>query len=204
MARSMPTTSTLLMSLMILFLNNLTSYSQVLDKDGHPLRPGVDYYILPSARATIGLSSPPNGTCPLDVVLQTDIHSNALPVRFYPAKKAGGVIKTDTDLNIEFSASTICVISTVWKIQGSSNDTSTRYFVTIGGVKGKPGKETISNWFNIRSDPSRGYVLNFCPSVCETCRPFCGNLGIILDNGRSRLGITSDDQALGVSFTKAS
>ncbi|CAK9179131.1 unnamed protein product, partial [Ilex paraguariensis] len=91
----------------------------ILDIAGKKLRSGVDYYILPVFRGMDGgltLGSHGNDPCPLDVVQQHHEVDNGLPLTFSPVNHKKGVIRESTDLNIKFSAATICVQSTVWKI----------------------------------------------------------------------------------------
>uniref|UniRef100_A0A2N9F5V6 Uncharacterized protein n=1 Tax=Fagus sylvatica TaxID=28930 RepID=A0A2N9F5V6_FAGSY len=124
---------------------------QCLDLAGEKLRTGVDYYILPVIRGRGGgltLASTRNKTCPLDVVQEQHEISNGLPLTFSSVNPKKGVVRVSTDLNIKFSAATICVQSTVWKLD--KFDESTRqWFVTTGGVEGNPGRETTSNWYKI-------------------------------------------------------
>ncbi|KAG1355197.1 miraculin [Cocos nucifera] len=173
----------------------------VLDTDGNELRRGVEYYIYPGITDVAGgltLASR-NHPCPLDVTLEVSPTSNGLPLTFLPADSDEDTINTSTDLNIVFSAVTICVQSTVWKLD--FDDTTRRYYVTTGGVTGNPGRETLDNWFKIESD--RGaYKLVFCPTVCDTCKPVCGDLGVFREDGRLWLGINFD-AALPVVFRRA-
>ncbi|XP_008778295.2 miraculin-like [Phoenix dactylifera] len=192
-----PTTST--MKLILLFsaffllssLTTLAAAEVVLDRDGNELRRGVEYYIYPGITDVAGgltLASR-NHSCPLDVTLAISPTSNGLPLTFLPADPEEDTINTSTDLNIVFSAVTICVQSTVWKLD--FDDAAGRFYVTTGGVAGNPGRETLANWFKIEND--RGaYKLVFCPTVCDICKPVCGNLGVYREDGRLWLGINSD------------
>ena len=173
----------------------------VLDISGQELRTGTDYYILPVIRGRGGgltLASTGNETCPLDVVQEQQEVSNGLPLTFSPMNVQKGVVRVSTDLNVKFSAATICVQSTVWTLE---NDESTqKRVVTTGGVEGNPGRETISNWFKIEKFED-DYKLVFCPEVCDICRPVCGDLGVFTDGGIRRLAIS--DVPLKVMFKRA-
>lgn len=111
-----------------------------------------------------------------------------------------GVIRVSTDQNIKFSLETACSEGTVWKLD--DYDTATRhYFVTTGGVVGNPGPDTITNWFKIEKYDT-DYKLTYCPSVCDSCRVMCQNIGVFVDtNGNRRLALV--DKPLKVQFQLA-
>nr|5YH4_A Chain A, mirauclin-like protein [Vitis vinifera] len=173
----------------------------VLDTEGKQLRSGVDYYILPVIRGRGGgltLASTGNENCPLDVVQEQHEVSNGLPLTFTPVNPKKGVIRVSTDHNIKFSASTICVQSTLWKLE--YDESSGQRFVTTGGVEGNPGRETLDNWFKIEKYED-DYKLVFCPTVCDFCKPVCGDIGIYIQNGYRRLALS--DVPFKVMFKKA-
>jgi len=119
----------------------------VLDLDGKKVRTVADYYILPVIRGRgggLGLASTGSKTCPLHVVQERQEVSEGLPLTFSPVNQKKGVVRVSTYLNINFSASTICVQSTVWNLD-KFVDSIRQWFVTTGGVKGNPGRETTSN-----------------------------------------------------------
>ncbi|KAK2642909.1 hypothetical protein Ddye_024672 [Dipteronia dyeriana] len=150
----------------------------VLDIARQKLHTGTNYYILPVIRGRGGgltLASTGKETCPLDVVQERSEVEIGLPLTFSPVNITKGVIRLSTDQNIKFSASTICVQSTVWKLD-SHDDSLGQWFVTTGGVEGNPGRETTSNWFKIEKFDD-DYKLVFCPSVCDICR----DIGIYID-----------------------
>ncbi|KAA8522732.1 hypothetical protein F0562_009106 [Nyssa sinensis] len=165
----------------------------VLDVAGNTVQRGVDYYILPVVRGSGGgltLASNRNGSnCPLDVVQEQQEVDNGLPLTFSPVT-GEGVVREITDLNIQFSAATICIQSLVWKL-GDFDESVGRSFVTTGGVEGNPGQETLSNWFRIEKDDN-DYKIVFCPSVCDICRPLCGDIGIFIENGIRRLALSDE------------
>ncbi|KAK3006825.1 hypothetical protein RJ639_017332 [Escallonia herrerae] len=169
----------------------------VLDIDGAQLRNGVEYYILPVFRGRGG-GLTLGGGCPRDVVQAQNELDNGLPLTFTPVDPKEGIIRESTDLNFVFSASTICVQSTIWRL--SNNETTGDYFVSTGGVQGNPGRETISNWFKIEKNQD-DYNLRFCPTVCDTCRVICRDIGIAIENGRRRLVLS--EEPFKVKFKKA-
>lgn len=209
---TMNTTTKLSLSFVLLSFYSITSWfsprsaaeapEPVLDITGKVLRTGIDYYILPVIRGrggglTLALI---NETCPLDVVQEQVEVKNGLPLTFTPVHPNKGLIPVSTDLNIKFSASSTCVQSTVWKLDGSAG----KYFITTGGVEGNPGRETISNWFKIEKY-ERDYKIVFCPTVCDYCRVICKDVGIIIQDGYRRLALstTDDDVPFRVMFKKA-
>ncbi|KAI3407942.1 uncharacterized protein J3R85_020610, partial [Psidium guajava] len=193
---------------LLLFLLLLLSFSPkpsnasslVLDTDGHKLQTGVGYYILPVVRGRGGgltLGASRSGTCPLAVVQEQHEVSNGLPVKFSPAD--AGAVRLSTDLNIWFEAATICVQSTAWRL-APYDGIAKQYFVTSGGVLGNPGRETVSNWFKIEK-MDKDYKLVFCPTVCDTCKVICRDVGIYVDGATRRLALS--DEPFRVMFKKA-
>ncbi|MBA0814181.1 hypothetical protein Gohar_020024 [Gossypium harknessii] len=176
-------------------------FDPVLDISGQELRTGIDYYILPVVRGRGGgltLASTGNETCPLDVVQVQQEVSNGLPLTFSPVNVTQGVVRVSTDLNIKFSAASICVQTTLWTLH--FDESVQKYVVTTGGVEGNPGRETLSNWFKIQKFED-DYRLVYCPTVCNFCRPVCGALGVFMDGGTRRLAIS--DEPLKVMFKRA-
>lgn len=177
----------------------------VRDIDGDIVRTGVNYYILPVARGRGGgltLASTGNKTCPLDVVQERHEVENGLPLTFTPVNPKKGVVRVSTDLNIKFSASTVCVQSTVWKLE-NFDESLGRWFVSSGGVEGNPGPATLSNWFKIDKSEDDYYKLVFCPTVCNFCKVVCKEVGVFIDDDGSRRLALTDDQPFRVFFKKA-
>ncbi|XP_009792285.1 kunitz trypsin inhibitor 5 [Nicotiana sylvestris] len=175
----------------------------VVDIAGKKLRTGIDYYILPVVRGRGGgltLDSTGNESCPLDAVVQEQQEiKNGLPLTFTPVNPKKGVIRESTDLNIKFSAASICVQTTLWKLD-DFDETTGKYFITIGGNEGNPGRETISNWFKIEKF-ERDYKLVYCPTVCNFCKVICKDVGIFIQDGIRRLALS--DVPFKVMFKKA-
>ncbi|KAL0318697.1 UNVERIFIED_CONTAM: Miraculin [Sesamum angustifolium] len=145
----------------------------VLDTDRNLVRAGVEYYILPVIRGRGGgltLASTGNETCPLDVVQEQLEVKNGLPLTFRPVNPKKGVVRVSTDQNIKFSAATICVQSTVWKLDKYDASTG-KYFITTG-VEGKAGRETISNWFKIETYGDDDYKLVSAPQCVITAKSY--------------------------------
>ncbi|KAJ0550512.1 putative proteinase inhibitor I3, Kunitz legume, kunitz inhibitor STI-like superfamily [Helianthus annuus] len=191
--------------LLLLFSTISLSFGQgspdpVRDIDGNLLRTGTEYYILPVFRGMGGgltLAPTRNESCPLDVVQENQEVDSGLPLTFTPVDPKKGVIRESTDLNIIFSASSICLQSNVWMIEEYEG----QLIVSAHGVSGNPGQETLSNWFKIEKYED-DYKLVFCPTVCDFCRPVCGDIGVtITENGIRRLVIS--DVPFKVMFRKA-
>ncbi|KAG2385007.1 miraculin-like [Vigna umbellata] len=171
------------------------SPDEVIDTSGKLLRAGVNYNILLSmpysnCRSPQGLGLSKIGkSCPLDVVVVDRYHS--LPLRFIPVNPKKGVIRVSTDLNIMFPPNITCPHhSTVWKLD--SFQVSKGRFVSTGGVKGNPGRETIGNWFKIEKYAG-AYKLVYCPSLCPSCKDVvCENVGMLVDEkGNHRLALSA-------------
>ncbi|KAD5961931.1 hypothetical protein E3N88_13404 [Mikania micrantha] len=62
-------------------------------------------------------------------------------------------------------------------------------------------EETLGNWFKIEKLED-DYKLVFCPTVCDFCKPVCGDIGVtITENGIRRLVIS--EVPFKVMFKKA-
>lgn len=172
-------------------LTEATTGTAVLDVSRSKVRPGTDYYILPVIRGRGGgltLASR-NGSCPLNVVQEGFEVANGLPMKFYPIDPKAKVVTLSTDMNVVFSGATICVQSTVWRLQ--FDEATGRRYVGTGGVIGNPGISTLSNWFKLDKMESSGdYKLVFCPGVCNFCKVICSDVGVFVENGKRWLGLT--------------
>lgn len=178
-------------------------HDPVLDVDGQKLRTGSEYYILPVFRGRGGgltLTPPRNGSCPFNVAQEQQEVDRGLPLKFTPVNPKEGVIRVSTDHNVKFSAVTICIQSNVWRLAAKDEATGQR-FIAADGVEGNPGRETLSNWFKIHKYDD-DYKLVFCPTVCNTCRPVCGEVGIYIEDGVRKLAL--NDEPFKIMFKKAS
>ncbi|KAK9071839.1 hypothetical protein SSX86_008269 [Deinandra increscens subsp. villosa] len=189
--------------LMISMIFSLSSgQSPVLDTDQMPLVTGPSYYILPAISGRGGgvKLSPTtlNQTCPLDVSQENNEQRNGLPLNFLLAvPNRGGVIRSSSDLNIKFSNATTCGKPAVWRVESVNG----QRVVSSRGILGNPGGGTISNWFKIEKYEN-DYKIVFCPTVCNTCRPACGDVGhTIAKNGR--ISLLLSNEPLKVKFKKA-
>ncbi|KAE8688342.1 putative Kunitz family trypsin and protease inhibitor protein [Hibiscus syriacus] len=54
------------------------------------------------------------------------------------------------------------------------------------------GRETLNNRFKIERFED-DYKLAFCPGVCDTCRPVCGDLGVFIDDDGIRRLVLADE-----------
>lgn len=188
------------------------SPEQVVDTQGKNVRAGMGYYIRPvpttpcdgRGPCVVGsgfvlIARSPNKTCPLNVVVVEGFRGQA--VTFTPVNPKKGVIRVSTDVNINVTLETACEESTVWKLD-DFDASAGHWFVTTGGVVGNPGKDTISNWFKIEKY-EEDYKLVFCPTVCDTCKPLCRNVGVFMDsNGNRRVALT--DESYKVRFQPSS
>ncbi|KAI3796285.1 hypothetical protein L1987_38952 [Smallanthus sonchifolius] len=203
------TTST--QSLQTTIATTTTAATTPFDSDGHEVQPGLKYYITPVQSNTSGgglsLATRDN-FCPPFVIQENAQLSKGLPIRFIPLDNKQNAINLSTDLNIVFNAATICVQSTVWKLSvaggGNTDDmvAGRRYYVRSGGVVGRPGVGTVSNWFRIEKGGDIGYKIVFCPSVCSSCKVVCGDVGVSEENGKRWLALV--DQPLIFTLKKAS
>ncbi|KAE9600178.1 hypothetical protein Lal_00046115 [Lupinus albus] len=195
-------------SLAIDLLSGITAAATepVLDISGQKLETGVKYYIVPVIRGRGGgltLKTNGNNTCPIYVVQEKNELSNGLPVTFTPYNAKKGVILTSTDLNIKSFVNpktTACVQSTVWRLL---KELTGVWFLSTGGVEGKPGIDTILNWFKIEK-AAKDYIISFCPSqVCDKCITLCNSLGLFRhDDGNKYLALTDTVKPFKVMFKR--
>ncbi|XP_009782172.2 kunitz trypsin inhibitor 5-like [Nicotiana sylvestris] len=179
----------------------LVKAQDVLDVSGKDVRKGGYYRIIPAGRGNGGgitVASIRNRTNPLVVSQHADESIISISTQFSPANSNENTIKISTDLNIKFTSEiTLSNSSNVWRI--NTELIPQRYLVTVGGVEGNPGRETLSNWFKIDKYED-AYKLVYCPGVCETCsRPFCGDIGILVE-GNERVLFVGSDKPLKVTF----
>ncbi|KAL6319771.1 hypothetical protein AAG906_036829 [Vitis piasezkii] len=121
-----------------------------------------------------------------DPLLDTDGKSSirnskryqTVSIDVYAGEPQKGVIRVSTDHNIKFSASTTCVQSTLWKLEYDESS----------------GQRFIEKYED-------DYKLVFCPTVCDFCKPVCGDIGIYIQNGYRRLALS--DVPFKVMFKKA-
>ncbi|MCL7033977.1 hypothetical protein MKW94_009277 [Papaver nudicaule] len=190
------------------------AYEVVRDTNGQALRKGVKYYILPVARGMGGglvLGKQLNGTqCPLQVVQAQREISDGLPLTFASVDPKDKFIRVATDLkndlNIQFSASSICIQSMVWRLADFDESVS-KWFIQTNGDAGNPGRPTTGNWFKIEKDgvSKNSYKLKFCPGVCKFCKVICKEVGIYIGADRvRRLALINDgERPFRVMFKKA-
>lgn len=174
----------------------------VLDIYNKPLLAGTSYLILPVIDGRGGgvtLATSGNKTCPLHVIQEPLESTKGLPLTFLPVNSKKGPVRISTDHNIKFSTAPTCVKSRVWK--ASYDESTQNFFVTIGGVEGKPGRDTLDNWFKIE-EYDGDYKFVFCPTVCNYCKVVCKNVGILVQDGMRRLVLT-DNAPFKIMFIKA-
>ncbi|XP_057443448.1 miraculin-like [Lotus japonicus] len=169
------------------------SPEQVVDITGKKLIAGAYYNVLLTTPYTkcanpqgLGLSSI-GETCPLDVVVVNRQHNS--PLRFTPLNPKKGVVRVSTDLNVMFAPNATCPYhSPVWKLD--CYGVEGECVVSTDGFVGKPGAESIGNWFKIEKYGA-GYKLVYCPGVCISCKHQCKDLGMAVDkNGNRRLALS--------------
>ncbi|XP_059304497.1 kunitz trypsin inhibitor 5-like [Lycium ferocissimum] len=172
----------------------------ILDDSGKAVQKGANYLISPAGRGNGGglqVDSIRNRTDPLVVTQNADESVIGGNVQFSPDDTKENTVRISTDLNIKLTSMVISNSSTVWRI--NTELIPQRYLVTVGGVEGNPGRETLSNWFKIGKYED-AYKLVYCPGVCETCRPFCGDIGILVEPNNKRVLYVGSDKPLKVTF----
>ncbi|XP_074558557.1 kunitz type trypsin inhibitor 104-like [Curcuma longa] len=183
----------------------------VLDTEGNPLTPDAEYFINPAA---IDLAGPltlaaRNDSCPLVVSLSPARSSteSGLPAIITPVRGDAAAVELLEDVTVVFDALTLCLQTTMWKIEFDRFGDG-RFYVSTG--TGDEGEPSAANRFKIRSagggdgdgDGGGQYELVFCPSACENCRRLCAGLGVYEEEGRQWLGIR-DEEPFPFVFIKA-
>ncbi|KAH9301294.1 hypothetical protein KI387_012877, partial [Taxus chinensis] len=166
----------------------------VVDVDGQPLRAGVQYYVLPLRRGSGGglTLKARYEDCAKVVAQERGELERGLPVVFEPASgKKGVMIREGVEQIIEMPAANACVASRRWGVVKDAITPVKGFVAAVGG----------SATFRIEKKGDF-YALNYCPTVCETCRPTCGELGIYID-GKSNRWLTVGGPIFNVLFKKA-
>ncbi|CAN4085383.1 unnamed protein product [Withania somnifera] len=182
------------------FLAKAQNVSEIIfDVSGKAVEKGSNYFILPvggrSNEGGLDVSSIRNTTNPL-VVSQNAQSSAGGTLQFSPVDSKENTVRLSTDLNVKFT-SIFTGSSTVWTI--NTQLIPQRHLLTIGGVEGNPGRDTLGNWFKIDKHED-AYKFVYCPGVCETCRPFCGDIGILVEPNNKRVLFVGSDKPLKVKF----
>ncbi|XP_031475922.1 kunitz trypsin inhibitor 5-like isoform X2 [Nymphaea colorata] len=199
-------TKMLLVTSLVLALSTLVDLTKastphVLDIAGRPVQAGKGYYMLPVNDTQFGglTGISEYGSCPFNVMLSASRFSNGSLLSIHPVT-GKGTVRLGIDLNMQFFLVTLCVDLSVWKLAKFDKETNHR-FVTLGGLVGHPGADTVDNWFKIEKEGDH-YKLVFCPTVCDSCSVVCGNLGTYTMDGRRLLAL--GDPALAVKFVRDS
>jgi|UniRef100_A0A2N9F9J8 hypothetical protein len=162
-----------------------SSPAPVLDNAGRALERGVEYYINPAITDSGGRFTLINrtGSCPFYVGQENVSGLEGFPVTFTPFIEGETVIRENGDLRIVFSAATICVQSTAWKLGERDPETERRLIVTGEDQSSR----STGNYFRIvkASVGTNIYEISWCPTqVCPICRFDCGTVGNLVENGK--------------------
>jgi hypothetical protein len=162
-----------------------SSPAPVLDNTGRALERGVEYYINPAITDSGGRFTLINrtGSCPFYVGQENVSGLEGYPVTFTPFIEGETVIRENGDLRIVFSAATICVQSTAWKLGERDPETERRLIVTGEDQSSR----STGNYFRIvkASVGTNIYEISWCPTqVCPICRFDCGTVGNLVENGK--------------------
>ena len=178
-----------------------SSPAPVLDSAGRPLQRGVEYYINPAITDNGGRFTliNRNGSCPFYVGQENVSGLEGLPVIFTPFVEGETVIRENRDFKVAFSAATICVQSTAWKLGETDPETNRRLIVTGEDH----GSLRVGNYFHIGKASVGGdiYQISWCPAeVCPICRFKCGTVGNLVENGKTLLAL--DGNVIPVTFER--
>lgn len=174
------------------------------DKKGNPLERGKKYYIKPAITDSGGRFTliSRNTSCPLYVGQENNDLGKGLPVIFTPFAKEDKVVMVNRDFKVAFSAASICVQSTEWKL-GEKDFKSGRRVITTGSGN------TTASYFRIEKGQVDGiYNIRWCPSdVCPFCKFNCGYVGGLREGGlrdeNAKIFLALDGSVLPLVFVKA-
>ncbi|KAB1216374.1 Alpha-amylase/subtilisin inhibitor [Morella rubra] len=171
------------------------------DSAGRPLQRGVEYYINPAITDNGGRFTliDRNGSCPFYVGQENVSGLDGFRVIFTPFDENETVIRENEDFRVVFSASTICVQSTAWKVGETDPETNRRLIVTGEDQS----RLSTGNYFRIAASAAGDgiYEIQWCPTdVCPTCRFICGTAGGLVENGKRLLAL--DGSVLPVTFER--
>ncbi|MCH91678.1 Alpha-amylase/subtilisin inhibitor [Trifolium medium] len=184
-----------------LFMMISTSIAQfIIDTNGEPVEEGEKYFIWPAIIHSAGSLSLDlkNGSCPLNVVFDNPETVVLIPFVSHDEDD----VRLNSDLRIQFIASTTCGQSTDWRL-GERYATSGRRLIITGRDDGTVG--SFGNFFRIvETGVATIYYIEWCPrEVCPDCMLECGAVGIIHENGKTLLALTLDGGGIPVMFQKS-
>ncbi|KAM4068868.1 hypothetical protein ACB094_12G044700 [Castanea mollissima] len=168
-----------------------SSHAPVLDK----------YYINPAITDSGGRFTliDQNDSCPFYVGQENGSGLKGLSVIFTPFVKEEIVIRENRDFKFVFSAATICVQSTAWKLGETDPETNRRLIVT----REDQSSRRTANYLRIEKASVGGdiYQISWClTDVCPTCRFNCGTAGNLVENGKRLLAL--DGNVIPVTFER--
>lgn len=195
--RLIGTSLTLMMVWLIIATTSLaqSNNTKVLDTKGHPLKPGTDYFIKPAITDSGGRVTliNRNKSCPLYVGQENTDSEKGIPVFFTPFAKEDDFVKVNRDFKVAFSAATLCLQGTEWKLGEKDAKSGRRLIVASGN----------GSYFRIVDTQFKGiYNIRWCPSdVCHFCKLNCGTVGGLRENGKILFAL--DGNVLPVVFERA-
>ncbi|KAM4068867.1 hypothetical protein ACB094_12G044600 [Castanea mollissima] len=173
----------------------------VLDSAGRPLQRGVEYYINPAITNSGGRFTliNRNASCPFYVGQENVSGLEGFPVIFTPFVEGETVIREGRDFKVAFSAFTICIQSTAWKL-GETDPKTNRRLIVTGEDQ---GLQRARNYFRIEKASVGGHIyqISWCPTeVCPFCRFKCGTVGNLVENGKRLLAL--DGNVIPITFER--
>ncbi|OMO92715.1 Proteinase inhibitor I3, Kunitz legume [Corchorus olitorius] len=200
----MKTKIAILLFLVFVLSSKSISYAEpVLDTDGEPLRPGIEYYAVTNGPSG-GLSLSPPGSsqsCPYNVIIELTSQNYGHPVTFKSLEPSVTTIGTSVALNmvsvLDEDSNQCPDQSLAWKV--SENPSTGKWDVTTGGTVGNP--DASASQFQIVPLGARGsYAFTFCPPGCS-----CKLLSItsVAGDEEARLGVSTSGGGPTFTFKKA-
>ncbi|KAK7364230.1 hypothetical protein VNO80_12737 [Phaseolus coccineus] len=203
----MKSTPSLTLSFFLLFTSNFlpSAFSRVpekvLDSNGLPLSPSVEYYLSQlnghsPQGGGVELDFDGNSTCQVAVLQSYDKVFRGQGLRFSTEGRSSGAILTDTPLEIKFDYQPYCASSSKWVVVG---DDFPAKWVGIGDGADHAGKKILSGKFMIKKH-GEGYKFAFCSKINN--HNTCFSIGRIDDHKGRRL-VLMDHSHTNVPFSFA-
>ncbi|XP_057446631.1 kunitz-type elastase inhibitor BrEI-like [Lotus japonicus] len=154
----------------------------VVDMQGNPLLPGVQYYVRPvsAEKGGLALGHTRKKTCPLDIILDPSSIIGSPTVFHTSSSSDVGYIPISTDLTVEMPIlGSPCKEPKVWRLAKVGSDF---WFVSTQGVPGNlVSKFKIVRFEERDNHANEGeiYSFSFCPSVYGV---ICAPVGIYVDD----------------------
>ncbi|KOM54671.1 hypothetical protein LR48_Vigan10g056300 [Vigna angularis] len=155
-------------------------HEEVLDSNGVPISPCVEYYISmlnhhgPTG-CGVELDTDGNSTCQVAVLQNYHENFPSKALKFSTEGTSSGGIFTNTEITFDYHP--YCASSSKWVVVAGGDDSFPARWVGIGDAADHPGKKILSGSFMIQKY-GEGYKFAFCATIIDNT---CFSIGRIDD-----------------------